>query len=210
MPPYQNEDARRAARSEAAKRGAETRRRNAAARMQQGLPRSVIVIDDEDGDEEKLNTKMASYSTRYNQSMQSRNQKRVQVWTEAGNKVSELLRVLHATPSLASKTIETQFKITPRINAMSTQDTSTGAWGAASIPTQNTSAASWTVREARTKELLTTIKRKDQIIDMLNRRWQSSYFWGVVLGLVSTLIAVIISLAISKARAAEEGFELDI
>jgi len=76
MPPKENQVGRRADRLEAVRRGAETRRRNAAARMHQQQSRSIIIIDDA-GDNEKTsktNTKSSAKSKWHSQRLESRRQ----------------------------------------------------------------------------------------------------------------------------------------
>lgn len=85
MPAQQNEEAWRIARSEAAKRGAETRRRNAAAPMKQQQPRSVFIIDGQDENEGNSTVRTSLISSRYTQKAEIRGQSQVRLWNEAGS-----------------------------------------------------------------------------------------------------------------------------
>jgi hypothetical protein len=93
---------------------------------------------------------------------------------------------------------------------MSTQSPTTGIWRSAPQPTQDTKAGSWAVKKGSRKELLAMIEMKDQVIAMLQQRRPLSLLWAGIIGGVSTLIAVIIALAISKTKELEEeGFDWD-
>ncbi|KAH6723445.1 hypothetical protein BKA61DRAFT_664176 [Leptodontidium sp. MPI-SDFR-AT-0119] len=87
---------------------------------------------------------------------------------------------------------------------MSAHHTTTGAQGVPKAPTQNIDKDT-SVGEGDAVKDLGAMNALERIIDEVKRITQSTYYLGVLFGLVSILVALIIGLSIAKAKANGNG-----